>query len=210
ATESLRWQFEQLAWMEREGDLPRPELTVAYFFHVLTSTHAACIGDDSTGVDFEDRESLLHALAGLDRILRRLLREENDPCARHEKVVERLLILSENDPDVHAALNLFAIASLEDEERMCAPLRRFVIEVLRGERKPPSGRGARRIHPFRDLFICYVLDDLVWRWGLHPTRNDATEPGMSGCDIVAEAMRRLDRQPASYDAIKRIWLNMRV
>jgi len=210
AIESLRWHFEQLEWMEREGDLPGPELTKAYFFDVLICTHAVCIGEDTAGADFEDKGSLLHTLAGLDRILRRLLRGEDDPCRRHEKIVERVRIMSETDPHVYSALALFAIRSLEREYRLCAPLRGFVIEVLSGDRKPPSGRGARRTHPFRDLFISFVLDDLVAQGGLHPTRNDATEPGMSACDIVAEAMRALGRQPASYDAIKRIWINTRV
>jgi hypothetical protein len=78
------------------------------------------------------------------------------------------------------------------------------VAVLRGEKKRPvrHGKFAEGIG-LRNTYIWLATRRLVKR-GMIATRNDAS-PATNACDAVAEALKQLDENPASYASVKRIW-----
>lgn len=104
------------------------------------------------------------------------------------------------------ALRLHA-ANLEDSNTpRCYELRAFVSDVLRDIRTRPAALGGPMIHRSRDPLIHALLNDIVERYSVTPTRNRATTNRMSACDILAEAMPNKARLPKSFCALQRIWL----
>lgn len=105
------------------------------------------------------------------------------------------------------ALCLHGAGFIADDRKMPLALREFLVGVLKGKLSRPRQPGRPKTHPSRDPLLFACLAEVADRFGLKPTRNDATGREMSACDIVAVAMRQLGHSPTSYPALKRIWLN---
>lgn len=110
------------------------------------------------------------------------------------------------DPVAWRSLAGIAALMLRNREDLPGPVRDVAIAVLEGRLPCPALRGRPPRRPLRDEAIAHLVADLAEGFGLAPTRNDASAHRSSACDIAAEALRALGRSPASYAAVKRIWL----
>lgn len=108
----------------------------------------------------------------------------------------------------HSAVCL-AISRVLEEGGEIPPLARtWLSEFLQGKIVAPK-RGSGR--PQQNMFIPILVLGAVSACvdaGMMATRNDASEP-VSACDAVAEAMCKLGIRPASYEGVKRVWLEAR-
>lgn len=126
-----------------------------------------------------------------------------DPWLSH---LQRLIERAQSDRLAYDALAAHAAAILNRGEALPDLLADFAGDVLKGRRERPARRGQRYASEVRNRLLCSLVGELHWNYGLAPTRNDESESIDSGCDLVAEAMRRERMSPSSYAAIKRIWL----
>ena len=70
-----------------------------------------------------------------------------------------------------------------------------------------SVRARFREHP-KNIAIIFQIYGLKRRDNIMPLRGDETSTEFSGCDIAAEACRKIGlERPTSYQAVKRIWTN---
>lgn len=85
-------------------------------------------------------------------------------------------------------------------------LRHFLADVLIGERKQPAERpGPPSPDAYRDYWVFILVLQLTHTFGLHATRNDATESSDSACDITAEALCAAGLRPSSYGRVRKVW-----
>jgi hypothetical protein len=72
-------------------------------------------------------------------------------------------------------------------------LRHFVCTALGGNFKRPRGRGRARARKWlRDRLLLEILEELVAKFDVRPTRNDESDPGNSACDLVVEAFEHAE------------------
>ena len=87
-------------------------------------------------------------------------------------------------------------------------LRDFVCGVLFGYLQCPKRRGRDRAKNWtRDYVIFEMLEELVERFGVRPTRNDVTKEEASACDLVSQAFAAAGDHTLTYKTVKTIWLN---
>lgn len=103
------------------------------------------------------------------------------------------------------AMVIHATQYLNYAESMPVEIRRFVIACLNGELNRPIKRGPHTKGTLMNGLIYDVVVDLVDRFDLKPTHNEAAEEGKSACWVVAKAMVNLRARPQSYQSIKRIY-----
>lgn len=108
------------------------------------------------------------------------------------------------DPIAHDALRLVLATFIGNKtmppDAACVWLEAY----LKGEAERPAGKAGRKKEIRLHYAIWVTIRDLVGQ-GMKATRNDAS-PQDSACDAVAEAMKRLNLEPKTFDGIKRIWL----
>ena len=71
------------------------------------------------------------------------------------------------------------------DKRCPQELKDWMADVLQGKLTSPSRISGRNIT--RNMMIVALVDHLAKEFNLNPTRNDATEPEISACDVVAIA-----------------------
>lgn len=81
----------------------------------------------------------------------------------------------------------------------------WVADVLLGKRVRPKRSGRPRKSTLEHISIVMAIYYACRNHGYLPTRNETREDHVSACDVVAEAMVRLRKQPQSFAHIKRIW-----
>lgn len=65
----------------------------------------------------------------------------------------------------------------------------------------PRGRGQPRASINKVGSMAFAVGAVIGRFGLKHYRNDATESEHTALDAIAEAMRRLGKEPASYKGV---------
>lgn len=69
-------------------------------------------------------------------------------------------------------------------------------------------RGPKRERNFeRNMFIVILMETVMARFSLAPTRNDETAMPESACDAVSVAFVRAGHHEVTYRAVKAIWLD---
>ena len=105
-----------------------------------------------------------------------------------------------------AALRLAVISALKHGLELPATLRDFhATALLSPAARPSAHRNAKPDGPAREALIVWVAHCLINRFGLKATRNATSGPS-SACDIIAEALGKIDRENAlDYDNVRKIW-----
>jgi hypothetical protein len=119
---------------------------------------------------------------------------------------EKLVVLSETEPDDFLALRLGVAAMLEASDPLPPEAMSWLIKYLRCEVSCPAKKTGAKSKPSLHNMVAQAVADCL-PFGLKATRNDAS-PAVSACDAVAEALTELDLTPATYHSIKRIWLDL--
>lgn len=76
-------------------------------------------------------------------------------------------------------------------EAMPIPLHAYGLEIADPRRIYPRQRGKNKADNFlRDIAITAIVGDACWKFGLPPTRQQASKQNRpSGCNVVAQALR---------------------
>ena len=128
-------------------------------------------------------------------------------------------------PDAFDVAKEIAFQNVGGGVELAVGLRHFVCASIGGNFRRPRGRGRARDF-IGDWLLLDVLEELVARFDLRPTRNDASEHNDSACDLVSEAFAAAPRppralapsrhspsalasarRPPSYKALKAIWFD---
>lgn len=107
-------------------------------------------------------------------------------------------------PIAHDAMRLVLADFLMAREMPPDAARDWLVAYLQGKADRPAGKSGRKKELALHNVIWMAVRDLTEQ-GMKATRNDGS-PETSACDAVAEAMRRLELKPMTFDGIKRIWL----
>jgi hypothetical protein len=93
-------------------------------------------------------------------------------------------------------------------EHMPADLRLLACQILGGTLTRPNARGRKRLDNWhRDYLVLTLLEELVERFDVYPTRNEATALEHSACDIVAWAFEEAGDSSFTYKNVREIWFN---
>jgi len=131
-----------------------------------------------------------------------------EPAAPHPylELLRRMVERSARDPECFDALCLHGAQFVSREEKPVPELGEYIFEVLAGKRVRPRAGGRPQAGKVRDPLLHGIVQEVSWKYGIYPTRNDEAGHFNSACDIVAEAMAYEGLSPSSYSAVKRIWL----
>ena len=110
---------------------------------------------------------------------------------------------AKSDPDYWKALEQIEAHYHRIKQMLPPTLADWRVNVNEGKLMMPGRkRGRPKENSSRDMRIVHCISVLE-ALGMNATRNDATEPEESACDVVAKALEK------SYKTIKRIWLGAR-
>lgn len=86
---------------------------------------------------------------------------------------------------------------------------RIAAQLINGTIVPlPKRRGKKlATNHERDVFIISLLLEVIERFDIVATRNDATAERSSACDLVANAFAASNRHEVTFRAVKEIWNN---
>lgn len=92
---------------------------------------------------------------------------------------------------------------LLDGEELPPAIAAWLVAYLREQVSRPKAKAGRSAKSWMHLKICFVIRRLCEK-GMIATRNDVSEQ-KSACDAVADALARLELEPATFDGVKHIW-----
>lgn len=101
----------------------------------------------------------------------------------------------------HTRLCEWTAEFIRQGEAVPAPLDKFAVEVITGQRSRTK-RGPARAHNWRDIAITLGMWTAT-NAGLVATRNDATER-LSAADLVADVLSSYG-YPTTYATVKKAW-----
>jgi hypothetical protein len=124
------------------------------------------------------------------------------------KPTEVQLLVHESNASALAfdACTLLVETLLGRGEALPEPLRRFVVEGLRGERRRPRRRGGSR---YRNLARDHIVRRALLvakKYRLSPTRSESKTNEIAGCDVVAECLAEFGIR-LSAPAVAKVWEN---
>lgn len=205
ARRSVTELFETLSYFEGDLGIGAQEMELVDFLEGLENHHEN--QSVETGPETSHGEELWEIQ------LRQAWAEGLSPDSRpqgerqpYPATLRRLVAISDRNVAAFDALCIHGAGLISRDQKLPLEMRAFLVDMLTGKLSRPRPPGRPKAHPARDPLLFSCLVDVAERFGLRATRNDATEHEMSACDIVAEAMRQLRHSPASYSALKRIWL----
>lgn len=149
-----------------------------------------------------------HELEPISRAWEAGLRPE--PLSRHVRphltMLDDLIVQTKTNPAYFDALSIVGANLLIDAKPIPYLMRDFMASILRGEAKRPHALNRNTSRRIDNFILCNAVEQLVDEFELTPTRNQVSgSVGTSACDIVADAMVALGRQPSRYDSIRKIW-----
>jgi len=208
ACKHLQTMFDTLTEMETNHGIGARELELLDFLEHLEKQyqdHVAQTGRHAIrGEKLRESQSRLASAKGLSPD--NLPRDEGEGYPEN---IRRLVKISDKNMAAFDALCIHGAQCVSDDREIPFELREFVVAVLTGKQPRPSPIGRPKVNPARDALLFAVIFEVAEKFCLTPTRNDASGHEMSACDIVAEAMRELRHSPASYTALKEIWVEQK-
>lgn len=138
-----------------------------------------------------------------------------EPLSGHDRssltMLDDLFVQAKTNPAYFDALNIVGANLLIDAQPIPYAMRNFMASVLRGDAKRPHALNRNTSRRIDNFILCNAVEQLVDEFELTPTRNQVSgSVGTSACDIVADAMVALGRQPSRYDSIRKIWNQRRL
>lgn len=146
----------------------------------------------------------------------------------NEETFQNVLKCIQTDPDSHDFVRLLAgigfhrdigkeaVLSVSDGRKvpeatndMPVLLRALGVLILDGTIPRPPRSGASRKFG-RDLLFLILIEHASFECDLKPTRSPNTRPARSACDALIAALRKVDVEPPSFDALRKIWNNKRL
>lgn len=126
-----------------------------------------------------------------------------DPGEWDEASIEKMIELSEHSYDIFQAVRF--VAQIETNVQSSTHLRAWRSRLVAGLlSEPPKDSGQSRYKNLvRDTFMVGEIKRLK-KVGFNPTRNKATEPAKSACDVIAAAWRGLGNI-ITYDGVANVW-----
>lgn len=118
---------------------------------------------------------------------------------------EKLILAAKEDPYAFDAMRLGIAFFLKQKEELPPEAMEWLVQYLRGELSRPKKRVGAKSKASRHSRISHIVGELVSK-GMIATRNDVS-PATSACDAVADALAKLGSEPATFQGVKRIWLN---
>jgi hypothetical protein len=125
---------------------------------------------------------------------------------RYQALLDEYLAKTDKDRVCFDAVSYHGAYLLQEGILPPWDLRVFLADVLHGHKKPPRRSGRPRNVASRNRIIAAAVWDVASKFGLRPTRNEATTTAQSACDAIADAMRALNKSPRGHVAIKKIWM----
>lgn len=119
-----------------------------------------------------------------------------------------IIELSKTDPRYFEILRLTIGRMVMEEEPIPKLYRKWLYAFLYDGIKPPTRSTGRRPEPLKIEMVVDLVSQLV-DLGMKPTKNDTAEHSNTACDVVADALTKLGKQPSSYLRVKKIWLENR-
>jgi hypothetical protein len=108
-------------------------------------------------------------------------------------------------PDAFDIASQIAFANVGGGVELASGIRHFVCMMVGGRYRRPRARGRARDW-IRDRVLLEILEELVTKFDVRPTRNDASDHQDSACDLVSEAFE-LAGNVLSYKVLKSIWFD---
>jgi hypothetical protein len=108
-------------------------------------------------------------------------------------------------PDAFDIASEIAFKNVGGGVELAEGIRHFICMMVGGRCQRPRARGRARDW-LRDRLVLEILQELVAKFGVSPTRNDASDHKNSACDLVSGAFA-LAGNDLSYKVLKRIWLD---
>lgn len=114
---------------------------------------------------------------------------------------ETLIEKSKHDRKSFDALSALIVNKIKNKEPLADPYLDWIALYLAGDINKPNAKRGAKGHSLKWLeYIGNAIEDLTAK-GIKLSRNSITEEEDSACDLVAEALARLGRQPNGYDGV---------
>ena len=158
------------------------------------------------------KEHLLSAMKGDDGYL-----EIGSFVDKHRRYAARIMLernpegildLAKSNAAAFDALKFCPASRMEHGDNIPREALAWFVGVSRGEVPRPRGEPGRPSGFGRDFHIGEAVEFLSHHFGIHNTRNDATET-TSACDVLAQALSELDLAPTTYEGVKKVFLKYR-
>ena len=124
---------------------------------------------------------------------------------------------SKENSDAFEKLRLYCSWVIRRDNYLEAPLRLWLCDYLEGLIKEPPGNKGRPKKSFgSEYFIALLISIVCRKYKLTHSRNQAS-PELSGCDVIAEAIREVNSdsqpeifiKPTSYNELRQLFSRMK-
>jgi len=129
-----------------------------------------------------------------------------------ELTIPDLITFADTHPIAFKAAGILVTDLVNHDITIPEPLKVWMLDVINGKKlKPPTPPNAKRgfkgQHHWRNIYICFAVDDLIETFGgqgMKLTRNP-NSPKVTAIDAVARAMQELGQKTASYSSVRDIY-----